>query len=163
MKHWRWLAVFLLTVLGLLFPVICACGIALYPLSTEAMAPTYPEGSLLFVRSADPAEIRPGQVITYLESPSQVSTCRVLQKFPDPKEPSAFRFRVQGDGFPEAEAALVHSRNVLGTPVLSLPGLGRAAGRISLPLSLPASACLCVSLVLLLFPPEKIRKARIGD
>lgn len=160
---WRWLSGLLLSVIGLsalLLPTAMALGLSPYPITSDAMAPTYPEGSLLFVRSTDPATILPGQVITYLESPSQVSTSRVVQKFPDPKDPTVFRFRVQGDNAAAAEPVLVHSRNILGTPVCSLPGLGRAVSQISSPHGYLAGAVGCMILAVLVFLPELLTSGK---
>lgn len=152
---WRCLCGLMLagiTLSALLLPAAMVLGLSLYSTDSDAMAPTYPQGSLLFVRSADPSAIFPGQVIAYLESPSQVSISRVVQKFPDPKDPSAFRFRVQMDDAPAAEPVLVHSRNILGTPVFSLPGLGRAASWSATGYLTGAMGCMI--LAVLVFLPE---------
>ena len=99
-------------------------GMQTYAVLSGSMEPAYPTGALLYVRKVDPADIQPGQVITFLLDEHTVATHRVVEVIPDPEEAGIYRYRTKGDANEAADAGLVHCRNVLGTPVVCVPYLG---------------------------------------
>ena len=99
-------------------------GMQTYAVLSGSMEPAYPTGALLYVRKVDPADIQPGQVITFLLDEHTVATHRVVEVIPDPEEAGIYRYRTKGDANEAADAGLVHCKNVLGTPVACVPYLG---------------------------------------
>ena len=66
-------------------------GMQTYAVLSGSMEPAYPTGALLYVRKVDPADIQPGQVITFLLDEHTVATHRVVEVIPDPEEAGIYR------------------------------------------------------------------------
>lgn len=96
----------------------------------------------------DPTTIRPGQVITFMLDENTVATHRVVEVVPDEDDPSTLRFRTKGDANDAEDGSLVHYKNVIGTPVFTIPKLGYVANYIQHPPactwpSPPGPSCCC--------------------
>lgn len=77
-----------------------------------------------------------------------VATHRVVEVVPDEDDPSTLRFRTKGDANDAEDGSLVHYKNVIGTPVFTIPKLGYAANYIQPPPactwpSPPGPSCCC--------------------
>lgn len=139
-------------------------GMQTYAVLSGSMEPAYPTGALLYVRKVDPADIQPGQVITFLLDEHTVATHRVVEVISDPEEAGIYRYRTKGDANEAADAGLVHCRNVLGTPVASIPYLGYVITWIQNPpgtyIAISAAAVLLLLVFLLdLFAEDKKKPA----
>lgn len=108
-------------------------GIRTFTVLSGSMEPTYHVGSLIYVKKVDPAAIRPGQVITFMLDENTVATHRVVEVVPDEDDPSTLRFRTKGDANDAEDGSLVHYKNVIGTPVFTIPKLGYVANYIQHP------------------------------
>ena len=73
---------------------------------------------------------------------------------PDEKDPSVIRFRTKGDANAAEDGGLVHYKNVLGTPVFSIPYLGYVANYIQHPPGMYVAISVGAVLLLLLFLPD---------
>ena len=62
-----------------------------------------------------------------------VATHRVVEVVPDEDDPSTLRFRTKGDANDAEDGSLVHYKNVIGTPVFTIPKLGYVANYIQHP------------------------------
>ena len=102
-------------------------GIRTFTVLSGSMEPTYHVGSLIYVKKVDPTTIRPGQVITFMLDENTVATHRVVEVVPDEDDPSTLRFRTKGDANDAEDGSLVHYKNVIGTPVFTIPKLGYVA------------------------------------
>lgn len=129
-------------------------GMQTYTVLSGSMEPTYPTGALLYVRKADPADIQPGQVITFLLDEHTVATHRVVEVIPDPEEAGIYRYRTKGDANEAADAGLVHCKNVLGTPVACIPYLGYVITWIQNPPGTYIAISVAAVLLLLVFLPD---------
>ncbi len=129
-------------------------GMQTYAVLSGSMEPAYPTGALLYVRKVDPADIQPGQVITFLLDEHTVATHRVVEVIPDPEEAGIYRYRTKGDANEAADAGLVHCRNVLGTPVASIPYLGYVITWIQNPPGTYIAISAAAVLLLLVFLPD---------
>ena len=129
-------------------------GMQTYAVLSGSMEPAYPTGALLYVRKVDPADIQPGQVITFLLDEHTVATHRVVEVIPDPKEAGIYRYRTKGDANEAADAGLVHCKNVLGTPVASIPYLGYVITWIQNPPGTYIAISAAAVLLLLVFLPD---------
>ena len=96
-------------------------GIRTFTVLSGSMEPTYHVGSLIYVKKVDSAAIRPGQVITFMLDENTVATHRVVEVVPDEDDPSTLRFRTKGDANDAEDGSLVHYKNVIGTPVFTIP------------------------------------------
>ena len=129
-------------------------GMQTYAVLSGSMEPAYPTGALLYVRKVDPADIQPGQVITFLLDDHTVATHRVVEVIPDPEEAGIYRYRTKGDANEAADAGLVHCKNVLGTPVVCVPYLGYVITWIQNPPGTYIAISAAAVLLLLVFLPD---------
>ena len=129
-------------------------GMQTYAVLSGSMEPTYPTGALLYVRKVDPADIQPGQVITFLLDEHTVATHRVVEVIPDSEEAGIYRYRTKGDANDAADAGLVHCKNVLGTPVACIPYLGYVITWIQNPPGTYIAISAAAVLLLLVFLPD---------
>lgn len=129
-------------------------GMQTYAVLSGSMEPAYPTGALLYVRKVDPADIQPGQVITFLLDEHTVATHRVVEVIPDPEEAGIYRYRTKGDANEATDAGLVHCKNVLGTPVASIPYLGYVITWIQNPPGTYIAISAAAVLLLLVFLPD---------
>lgn len=129
-------------------------GMQTYAVLSGSMEPAYPTGALLYVRKVDPADIQPGQVITFLLDEHTVATHRVVEVIPDPEEAGIYRYRTKGDANEVADAGLVHCKNVLGTPVACVPYLGYVITWIQNPPGTYIAISAAAVLLLLVFLPD---------
>ena len=128
-------------------------GIRTFTVLSGSMEPTYHVGSLIYVKKVDPTTIRPGQVITFMLDENTVATHRVVEVVPDEDDPSTLRFRTKGDANDAEDGSLVHYKNVIGTPVFTIPKLGYAANYIQHPPGLYVAISAGAVLLLLTFLP----------
>ena len=129
-------------------------GMQTYAVLSGSMEPAYPTGALLYVRKVAPADIQPGQVITFLLDEHTVATHRVVEVIPDPEEAGIYRYRTKGDANEAADAGLVHCKNVLGTPVACVPYLGYVITWIQNPPGTYIAISAAAVLLLLVFLPD---------
>lgn len=98
-----------------------------------SMEPRIMTGSLIWVKPVAPEAVEPGMVITYLLDEKTVATHRVTRVLPDETDSTVLRFRTKGDANETEDAASVHENNLIGTPVLTLPGAGYAISWVKYP------------------------------
>ena len=108
-------------------------GMDVFTVLSGSMEPTYHTGSLIYVRDVEPADIEPGQVITFMLDEDTVATHRVVEVVPDAEDPTVLRYRTKGDANDAEDGGLVHYKNVLGTPVFTVPYMGYFANYIQNP------------------------------
>lgn len=102
---------------------------------TGSMEPEIPTDSLIVVRRTDPAEIQPGDVISfYSEDPSlrgMANTHRVTEV---EKNGVGFVFHTKGDANVVEDQYGVHSENLIGKVVFTTTILGKIVRLLSNPL-----------------------------
>ena len=98
-------------------------GLQVFSVLSGSMEPTYHTGALIYVKKVDPETIQKGQVITFLLDEDTTATHRVVDIVPDEDAPSVLRLRTKGDANQAEDGELVHYKNVVGTPVFSIPYL----------------------------------------
>ena len=129
-------------------------GLQVFSVLSGSMEPTYHTGALIYVKKVDPYTIQAGQPITFLLDEDTIATHRVVAVVPDEKDPSVIRFRTKGDANAAEDGGLVHYKNVLGTPVFSIPYLGYVANYIQHPPGMYVAISIGAVLLLLLFLPD---------
>lgn len=120
--------VFILAVLLVFFRLF---GYEIYTVMSGSMEPEYHVGSLIYVKSVDPTELRQNDVITFVaDEDNTVVTHRIIAV---EGTNDALKFRTKGDANDVADGALVHYKNVLGKPAFQIPFLGYLAFHIQRP------------------------------
>ena len=129
-------------------------GLRVFTVLSGSMEPTYHTGALIYVKKVDPVEIKAGQVITFMLDENTVATHRVVGVVPDEDDPAALRFRTKGDANDAEDGSLVHCKNVIGTPVFTIPYLGYVADYIQHPPGMYVAISAGAILLLLVFLPD---------
>ena len=126
-------------------------GWQVFTVVSGSMEPVYHVGDLLYVRPTDPADLQPGDVITFVMNEQLVVGTHRIVEVEDTGE--RLYFYTKGDANAAMDAAPVAQENVLGTPVFSIPLLGYVVAFVKQPPgSYVAVAVGAVLLVLVLLP-----------
>lgn len=108
-------------------------GLQVFTVLSGSMEPTYHVGSLIYVKDVDYKELEAGDVITFMLDEDTVATHRITEVVPDEEEPDTLRYRTKGDANDAEDGKLVHYKNVIGSPVFTIPYLGYFADYIQNP------------------------------
>lgn len=131
-------------------------GLQVFTVLSGSMEPTYHVGSLIYVKETDTAQLAEGDVITFLLDENTVATHRIVGVVPDEEDPSVLRYRTKGDANSAEDGKLVHYKNVIGTPVFTIPLLGYVASYIQNPPGTYIAIAVGIILLLLVFLPDLI-------
>ena len=129
-------------------------GIYPYTVLSGSMEPTYHTGSLIYVKQVDPFDLKAGDVITFMLDEDTLATHRIVEVVPDGEDPSTIRFQTKGDANEFVDGSLVHYKNVVGTPIFTIPYLGYLANFVQNPPGIYVAIAFCAFLVLLAFLPD---------
>ncbi len=129
-------------------------GFQVYTVLSGSMEPTYHTGALLYVKDVDYTELEAGDVITFILNEETVATHRIMGVVPDEEDPTVLRFRTKGDANESEDGRLVHYKNIIGSPVFSIPYLGYVANMIQNPPGTYIAISAGAALLLLLFLPD---------
>ena len=144
----------LVVILALLLVGARIVGLQVFTVLSGSMEPTYHTGSLIYVKKVDPYTIKEGQPITFMLDEDTVATHRVVGIVPDEEDPTVIRFRTKGDANDAEDGGLVHYKNVIGTPIFSIPYLGYVADYIQHPPGMYIAISGGAVLLLLVFLPD---------
>lgn len=144
----------LVVVLAVLLVGARLVGFQVFTVLSGSMEPTYHTGSLIYVKDVDYTEIEAGQVITFMLDEDTVATHRVVEVVPDETDSTVLRYRTKGDANDAEDGSLVHYKNVLGSPVFSIPKLGYLANFIQNPPGMYIAISAGAILLLLVFLPD---------
>ena len=146
--------VVIVVVLALLLVGARFIGLNVYTVLSGSMEPTYHVGSLIYVKDVDTDELKAGDVITYMLDEDTIVTHRIADVIPDETDPSIIRFQTKGDANDSVDGSLVHYKNVIGTPVFSIPELGYLANYIQKPPGRYIAISAGAIILLLVFLPD---------
>ena len=149
--------------LALLMGGVRLVGLSPYVVLSGSMEPAYQTGSLIYVKKVDPFTLEAGDVITFMMNEDTVATHRIVGVVPDEEDSTVIRFRTKGDANEFEDGTLVHYKNVIGTPIFSIPYLGYLAGYISQPPGMYIGMTALCILILLMFAPDLLRAADRAD
>lgn len=144
----------LVVLLALLLVGARVVGLQVFTVLSGSMEPTYHTGSLIYVKKVDPYTIKEGQPITFMLDENTVATHRVVGIVPDEEDPTVIRFRTKGDANDAEDGGLVHYKNVIGTPVFTIPKLGYLANYVQHPPGMYVAISAGAVLLLLVFIPD---------
>lgn len=129
-------------------------GLKVFSVLSGSMEPTYHVGSLIYVKDVDYKELKVGDPITYLLDEDTVVTHRIIEVLVDAEDPDTIRYFTQGDanGIPDAKS--VHYKNIIGTPVFTIPYLGYVSNYIQNPPGMYVAISAGAILLMLVFLPD---------
>lgn len=139
-------------ILALLLAGVRLVGLQVFSVLSGSMEPTYHVGALIYVKPVDYTELESGDVITFMLDEETVATHRIVEVVPDEEDSTVLRYRTKGDANDAEDGSLVHYKNVIGTPVFTIPKLGYLADYIQNPpgmyLAISAGAILLILVIL---------------
>lgn len=144
----------LVVILALLLVGVRVFGMQVFTVLSGSMEPVYHVGSLIYVKETDPMTLQPGDVITFMLDENTVATHRIVDVIPGEEDPSVIRFQTKGDANDAVDGSLVHYKNVLGTPVFTIPKLGYLASYIQNPPGTYVAISAGAVLLALVFLPD---------
>ena len=156
-KTWNIISTVLVAVVVILALLLAGArllGMQVFTVLSGSMEPTYHTGSIIYVKKIATEDIQPGTVITFMLDEDTVATHRVTAVVPDEEDPTVVRFRTKGDANNAEDGSLVHYKNVIGTPVFTIPGLGYVANYIQHPPGTYVAISAAAVLLLLVFLPD---------
>lgn len=156
-KTWNIISTVLVAVVVILALLLAGArllGMQVFTVLSGSMEPAYHTGSIIYVKKIATEDIQPGTVITFMLDEDTVATHRVTAVVPDEEDPTVVRFRTKGDANNAEDGSLVHYKNVIGTPVFTIPGLGYVANYIQHPPGTYVAISAAAVLLLLVFLPD---------
>lgn len=140
------LLVLLALAVALVGPVLMGC--TELAVLTGSMQPALPVGSLVYIKEADPAQLQPGDVVTYRLEGDTMVTHRVVENLPEEG-----CLVTQGDANQQPDGQIAYDR-VVGKMVFHLPWLGYISLNIRTKTGIFAVCGTLVVIILLTFLPE---------
>ena len=122
-------------------------GFQVFGVLTGSMEPTYPTGSLIYVKPVDQNELRVNDIITYSLSPNVIATHRIVELVQDDHNPSVVRYRTKGDANREVDTSLVSYGNIIGKAMFCVPMLGNLASYIQEPPGIYIAILVCALMI----------------
>ena len=156
-RIWNWFTsaiVAAVVILAVLLVGARLIGLQVFTVLSGSMEPAYHVGSLIFVKEADSVELTSGDVITFMMDNNTVVTHRIVEVVPDENDPEILRFRTKGDANNAEDGSLVHYRNVIGTPIFTIPALGYVATYIQNPPGTYVAVSVAAIMLALVFVPD---------
>lgn len=152
------LLVVLVVLLVILLVGVRLVGLQPYVVLSGSMEPEYHVGSLIYVKDVDYTQLQAGDVITFMLNEKTVATHRIVEVIPDETEPGVVRYRTKGDANDVEDGSLIHFRNVIGSPVFTIPYLGYVANYVQNPPGMYIAISAGAILILLMFLPDLFGK-----
>lgn len=159
-------------------------GLTPYAVLSGSMEPTYHVGSLIYVKAIAPEEIEVGMPLTFIVNEDLLlATHRVVdiavsetkmetvldeagQPVLDengeevqeevPREEPVYYFQTKGDANDEVDGSPVHHKNVVGTPIFSIPYLGYLSSWLQTRKGMIMGAAIALVVLLLTFLPDML-------
>lgn len=156
-KLWNWISgilVGLVVLLAIALVGVRLVGLKPYVVLSGSMEPSYHVGSLIYVQAVDYKQLQVGDPITYMLNEHTVVTHRIVEVLVDAEDPDTIRYFTKGDANDTPDGTSVHYRNIIGTPVFSIPYLGYVSDYIQKPPGLYVAVAACSVLILLVFLPD---------
>lgn len=141
-------------ILALLLAGVRLFGFQVFTVLSGSMEPAYHTGSLIYVKEVDYQDLGEGDVITFMLNEDTVATHRIVGVVPDENDPSVIRYRTKGDANDAEDGSLVHYKNVIGSPVFTIPKLGYVANYIQNPPGTYIAISVGAILMILVFLPD---------
>ena len=179
------LLVIVMVILAVLLVGVRVVGLTPYAVLSGSMEPTYHVGALIYVKDVDPADITVGMPITFVVNEDlllathrvvdiEVLTTRQEQMLDEagtpllddagnpvmeevPLDEPVYYYQTKGDANDAVDGTPVHYKNVVGTPVFSIPYLGYLSSWLQTRQGMIMGICIALVLVILTFLPDLLR------
>ena len=131
-------------------------GLRAYTVLSGSMEPAYKVGSLIYAEPVNTADLKEGDVITFMMNKSTIVTHRIVEVIETEDESGSLiaYYRTKGDANNEVDSALVHENNVIGLSKYSIPFLGYISYSIQRPPGLYIMLVCGIFLLVMVFMPS---------
>ena len=136
-------------------------GVEPYTVISGSMEPEYHVGSLIYVKKANPEELKEGVVITYKLKSGTVVTHRIVEV--DDSNPANIQYVTKGDANKDKDGTPVSYSQIIGRPVFTIPILGYVCYVIQNPPGTYIVVGALFLFVLIAFLPDIFKLFRKGD
>lgn len=155
------LAVAMIAVLAVTLVGLRLAGFRTFTVMSGSMEPEYPVGAVIYVRPVDYQSLQVGDVISYVANEDNtVVTHRIAEIKIDEDDGGVWRFRTKGDANTVADTNLVHYKNVLGVPVITVPLIGWLTHSIQQPPGIYIALVVGTLLLAWTFLPDTLEERR---
>lgn len=144
----------LVVILALLLVGARIVGLRVFTVLSGSMEPAYHVGSIIYVKSVDYKALQPGDVITFMLDEDTVATHRITEVLVDENDHDTYRYFTKGDANSAPDGSSVHYKNVIGSPVFTVPYLGYVANYIQNPPGTYIALAAGIVLLMLVFIPD---------
>ena len=154
---WNWVSGILVGVIVLLAVALVGVrliGLQPFVVLSGSMEPEYHVGSLIYVKSVDYKTLQVGDDITYMVDEDTIVTHRIIEVLIDEEDPETIRYFTQGIANDVPDGVSVHYKNIIGTPVFSIPYLGYVSNYIQNPPGTYVAIAAGAILIMLVFLPD---------
>lgn len=176
------LLVVAMVALAILLVGVRVIGLTPFAVLSGSMEPTYHVGALIYVKPIDPADVEVGMPLTFVVDESLlVATHRVvgietrttrqeaqldeqgnpvLDENGDPVmqevplEEPAYYFQTKGDANEAVDGSPVYYKNIVGTPVFSIPYLGYLSNWLQTRQGMIMGISIALAILLMTFIPD---------
>lgn len=149
LKIFSTILVSLSVILAILLVGVRIFGLKVFTVLSPSMEPTYKTGSVIYVKSVKPEDLKVNDVITFSISETTTATHRIVEILP--KTNGVLYFQTKGDANKIKDASPVHEANIIGKPVFTIPYLGYLASFIQNPRSKYLSIAIILILLIVVF------------
>lgn len=129
-------------------------GLDVYTVLSGSMEPEIHVGSIIYVKEVDYRELKVGDVLTFMLNENTVATHRITEVLVDEEDPTTIRFFTKGDANDAGDGSSVHYKNIIGSPVFSVPYLGYVADYIQNPPGTYITIAVGALLLIAVFIPD---------
>ncbi len=136
-------------ILAILLVGVRIFGLKVFTVLSPSMEPTYKTGSVIYVKSVKPEDLKVNDVITFSISETTTATHRIIEILPENN--GTLYFQTKGDANKVKDASPVHEANIIGTPVFTIPYLGYLASFIQNPRGKYLSIAIILILLIVVF------------
>ncbi len=117
--------VLLILIFTIILVALRLSGFQIFTITSGSMEPDYPVGSLIYVAPTNIENLQAGDVITFMNNENTIVTHRISEVITETiANEQVVKFRTKGDANSSADSKLVHYKNVIGTPAITIPFLG---------------------------------------
>ena len=148
----------IVVIIAILLVGVRLIGLNVYTVLSGSMEPTYHTGSLIYVKKVDYTELKTDDIITFMLDEDTIATHRIVEVVPDENDSTVLRYRTKGDANDAVDGSLVHYKNVIGSPVFSIPKLCYLANYIQQPPGMYVAISAGAILMMLVFIPDLFTK-----
>lgn len=181
------LLVIAVVALAVLLVGVRVVGLTPYAVLSGSMEPTYHVGSLIYVKSIEPQDVEVGTVLTFvLDEKLTVATHRVVDVFSTdtreetvlddhgeavldedgnpvtqqvPLEETAYYFQTKGDANENVDGSLVYYKNIVGTPIFTVPYLGYLSSWLQTKKGMIIGITITIVIMILALLPDMLKAA----